>query len=415
MGCRLAWMLGLAALVGCDAPQAALDGPPTVRIAGSETLVELLLPRLITAHQAERGELAFEVSGGGSAQGFRQLLDGTVDLAATSRRSLPVEREHAAIANYDLEEETCRHVAAVDVVVLSVHPDNPLKSMTYDQIIGVYCTHAITDWSDFGLEPAPIRALTRDPESGSRALFEDFFCGPMGIHSKVEVSDRAGISLALAEDPAAVGFSSLADVSGAAVALRASADARPVAPSQLNVIRGSYPLYNDLYLYSAGEPNDLTASFLSWLQSPGGQEVVDEARFVPLFLRPERMDEPRPLRETVHFEMSSSEPTEHSIARIDVLVQDLQERAREDRHIVLEGYADSEEMNATELSKQRAEAVEALLSDKLPGMYFEIIPRGSMWPIAPNDTPYGRQRNRRVQIYLAADEAPVELPPSEEG
>jgi len=379
-----------------------------IKVSGSRTLTELLFPRLVRGHQAERGDLEFEVNAGGSAHGFQQLLAGEVDFAATSRRCMPAEQEQALANGYDLESESSRHLAAVSVVVLSVHPDNPLTSMTYDQIIGIYCSHEITDWSEFGLEPAPIRAITRGPLSGTRALFEDFFCGPSGIHSKVEVSDAAGISAALQDDPSSLGFATLADGEGVPLGIRPTAEARPVFPNQLNVIRGSYPLYNDLYLNTAGEPDDAAASLLRWIVSPGGQEVVDEARFVPLFLRPERMDEPRPLRETIHFEPGSSEPTEHSLARLDVLTDDLQERAREDRHIVLEGYADSHEMNPTSLSEERARAVRALLVERLPGMYFEIIPRGSMWPIAPNDTPHGRHRNRRVQIYLAADETPAE-------
>ena len=73
-------------------------------------------------------------------------------------------------------------------------------------------------------------------------------------------------------------------------------------------------------------------------------------------------------------------------------------------HVVLEGYTDNREPEPTDLSYQRAETVRNLLQAELPGLYFEIIPRGAMNPIAPNDTPYGRQRNRRVQIYLAAEE-----------
>ena len=46
-----------------------------------------------------------------------------------------------------------------------------------------------------------------------------------------------------------------------------------------------------------------------------------------------------------------------------------------------------------------------ILEVQLPGTFFEIIPRGPDRPLAPNNTPFGRERNRRVQIYLADEEA----------
>ena len=116
------------------------------------------------------------------------------------------------------------------------------------------------------------------------------------------------------------------------------------------------------------------------------------------------MDEPRPLRETIHFEPGSSRPTSRSIARIGLLIEELRERVGEHNHIVLEGYTDNREDNSGELSQQRAETVKEILSEALPDRFFEIIPRGKIHPIAPNETPYGRQRNRRVQIYLADEE-----------
>ena len=101
-------------------------------------------------------------------------------------------------------------------------------------------------------------------------------------------------------------------------------------------------------LFSAGTPSQDMKEFLDWIASPAGQDVVDEADFVPLFLRPEMMNEPRPLRETAHFEASSSRPTARSIARIGLLIDELKERVGEHNHIVLEGYTDAREQNQME-------------------------------------------------------------------
>ena len=141
---------------------------------------------------------------------------------------------------------------------------------------------------------------------------------------------------------------------------------------------------------------------------------MDEERFVPLFLRPARMDEPRPLRETIHFEAGSSTPDQRSLARLAMLVEELKDRSSSYGHIVLEGFVDDKEEDEIALSQKRAESVKTLLEREVPGTFFELIPRGHANPIAPNTTPAGRQQNRRVQIYLSEEEAPEKAAPPPE-
>ncbi|MER5742179.1 OmpA family protein [Streptomyces sp. NPDC002225] len=50
------------------------------------------------------------------------------------------------------------------------------------------------------------------------------------------------------------------------------------------------------------------------------------------------------------------------------------------------------------LSKQRANAVHAVLAKDLPGVSFEIRGYGEQYPIADNSTEEGRKKNRRVEV-----------------
>lgn len=396
-------VLFVAALVGCGGSAGTEDdGPPTLRIGGSETVTRALAGALAQTHADSRGTLRFEITGGGSTVGIDKLLDGKVDVAATTRAPLPSEEQQARANGYSIIEG--RHVIGVDVLTVAVHPDNPIDNLTYDQVIGMFCTGQIDDWSFLGLDAGKIRVLTRDPRSGNRALFEDFFCGPSGIADRAEVASFDTINAALTEDPMAITFVSLSENVGKTLGLRPDPAGPPVRPSQQNIIRGAYPLYQDILLITPGPPQGKARNFVEFALSPAGQEVVDEERFVPVFLRPERLDDARPLRETIHFDAGETQPNLRSTARLQLLIDELRDRAGEYRHVVLEGYTDNREPNATDLAYKRAETVRTLLQSELPGLYFEIIPRGALHPIAPNDTPYGRQRNRRVQIYLAAEE-----------
>lgn len=396
----LAW-----GIIACGAPQQEAEPASTLRVAGAEALTHKLLPALGSTWLQNRPDLRLDVRTLEEGNAIRALLDGEVDIAASTRPARANEEEQAREFGFTLNAPGSRHLVAVDVVAVSVHPSNVTDSLTYDQIIGIFCTRSIDNWSFLGLEDKPIRAIARDPASGTRALFEDFFCGPRGIHPRLEVLPVEEIAQVLREDPAAISFMSMAEDGGKILGLRPDAGGQPIRPSQQNIIRGSYPLYHDLYLFTRGAPEGDLQAFIHWLASPAGQEVVDEQRFVPLFLRPERLDEARPLRETIHFEQGQAAPNQRSAARLQLLVDELRQRAGEYRHIVLEGYTDSHEAHDIALAQARAEKVRDLLQEQLPGLYFEIIPRGALNPIAPNDTPYGRQRNRRVQIYLAAEEA----------
>ena len=400
---------------GSDAPPD--DGRRVLRLEGSPTLTERLMPMLATEYERLHPDVRITISSTGSGDGIRALLDGKAEIAASSREARAAEEEQAVANGYSLKGDDARHIVGVDVVALAVHPSNPLDSLTYDQVIGIFCTGSVDSWSFLGLDDQPIRVLARDESSGTRALFEDFFCGPRGLSDRVQVADLQTIKQTLEADPWTISFVSMTEATGKVIGLRADPQSHPMLPSQQNIIRGAYPLYHDLYAYTAGPATGDAKAFLDWIGSPAGQEIVDEARFVPLFLRPDRLDGPRPLRETIHFEPGSSEVTQRSAARLKLLARELSDRAGEYRHIVLEGYTDAEEPNPEELSRARAQSVADQLTTEIPGLFFEIIPRGATNPIAPNTTPHGRYRNRRVQVYLAAEEAPGkaegEAPPTE--
>jgi outer membrane protein OmpA-like peptidoglycan-associated protein len=79
----------------------------------------------------------------------------------------------------------------------------------------------------------------------------------------------------------------------------------------------------------------------------------------------------------------------------------------DDTNILIEGHTDatgSEEMNLT-LSQQRAQAVSNYLAaQNVDSTRFTIMGYGESQPIASNETDYGRQQNRRVELAIMANE-----------
>jgi phosphate transport system substrate-binding protein len=397
------------AIAGC-APAPEASSAPDLLISGSETITQQLLPALLQAYQPLHPETRIELRAEGTSSGMRGLIDGSVGLAAASRRATPAEQEQARAHGLDFQSDSSRHLIAVNVVAVVAHSSNPLESLTYDQIIGIFCKGSIDNWEYLGLPAQPLRAVAHPAGSGNRSTFEDFFCGPKGLHRRVQAMEPSAMRALIESDATAIGFGSLSDVRGRVLGLRPNAEGPAVLPSQRNVIRGAYPLYHDLYLYSRGPLDPKAKPFIDWVKSPAGQEVVDQQSFVPLFLRPATMDDPRPLRETLHFDEGSKQLDQRSQTRLHVLMEELRERASVSGHIVLEGFADPGEKDPVALSQGRADAVRALLEKELSGTYFEIIPRGAENPLAPNSTPFGRLQNRRVQVYVESENRPEGAP-----
>lgn len=75
-------------------------------------------------------------------------------------------------------------------------------------------------------------------------------------------------------------------------------------------------------------------------------------------------------------------------------------------NILVEGHTDSKGSEAynMELSRRRAESVRDLLVEKgVSGTRISTTGHGESMPVATNDTPEGRQQNRRVEIKINPD------------
>ena len=118
----------------------------------------------------------------------------------------------------------------------------------------------------------------------------------------------------------------------------------------------------------------------------------------------------------VRFETNKSTLTPAARANLDKLVPVFQSYA--DTDIVIYGYTDSTgsvEYNQ-KLSEKRAVAVEKYLESKGLNMSrFKMIGMGIADPIATNDTPEGRSKNRRVEFAITANAKMIEDAKKEAG
>jgi len=273
----------------CSAPVGPEATPPppatTIVNKGSDTMVNLALA-WAEAYQPDHPQVLISVTGGGSGTGLAALINGTVDLANASRRIKPDEVDQARANGV----EPIEFVVARDAIAVLVHPDNPIDSLTLEQISAIY-SGAMDNWSQVGGDDRPIVRLSRETNSGTHVYFleEVLRLGKRDDQTlfapdTLLLPSSEGITAELRYNVNAIGYDGLGYVTDEmkVVAVGRQSDETFVLPSVETVNSLAYPIARDLYVYTAGDPTPEVQAYLDWILSPEGQAIVASLGFVPL-------------------------------------------------------------------------------------------------------------------------------------
>ncbi|MEX2043825.1 MAG: substrate-binding domain-containing protein [Opitutus sp.] len=165
----LGWTVGLVSLIlaGCSGespPARPLSGEVTIK--GSNTFGEELAPRLIAAYRRQQPNVSVNLESKGSASGIAALLDGTCDIAATSRGATDQELSQAHARGIDLNQ----YVIGYYGVAVIVSEANPVDRLTEEQVKAIF-TGSIRNWREVGGLNLPIHVAIRNPVSGTHRGF----------------------------------------------------------------------------------------------------------------------------------------------------------------------------------------------------------------------------------------------------
>ncbi|HBP0637555.1 TPA: OmpA family protein [Pseudomonas aeruginosa] len=420
----------------------ASDDTPALRIQGSNTIGAKLLPALVEGLMEEEGledirrtpgerenELHLlgksrdgrlvrvELSAHGSSTGFAALLERHAELAAASR---PVkDSEVRALAGFgDLRSPYAEQVIAIDGLAIILHPDNPLASLDTAQLAAVFAGEVRT-WEELGGKGGAIRLYARDEQSGTYDTFKELVLASHGKSlasdaRRFESNDR--LAAAVSADPHAIGFVGIASVGRARALAIADGESLPMAPQESLIATEDYPLSRRLFLYlKPGEKNPWAQALVRFAQGPRGQAIVTRSGFVAQKIqavqiapRPQMPAEYRKLAEqarrlTVNFRFQEGSALLDNKALLDVqrLLDYLRQNRKLQERTVLVGFGDpkSDAERSVLLSRLRAMAVRRELARG--GVSFrEIAGFGDELPVASNDQELGRQKNRRVEVWV---------------
>ncbi len=224
----------------------------------------------------KNSDVNIAVSESGSGNGAKSLVNGTCDVAAMSRPMK--DKEFKAAANKGIQPVA--HVIALDGLPILVHPSNPVKKLTVEQVRDIYLGK-ITNWKEVGGANKKIVTISRDTNSGTYETFEKLVMKKQKIRKDCEyVGSNGAIRQRVQTTPAAVGYAGLGFVDNTVKALEING----IYPKSSTVQSGQYPISRPLFMYTNKYPELGSAlyQFITIHLTKDGQEMVEEIGFVPV-------------------------------------------------------------------------------------------------------------------------------------
>jgi len=218
-----------------------------------------------------------------TTESYRQLMQGNADLLIAAEPNAAVFDEMEE-AGFEVQMEPL----ATDALVFMVNEDNPVDSLTTEQLRGIY-SGEITNWSEVGGADLEIVPFQRNAESGSQVLMEKLVMDGTEMTEPPEgymIASMVGLMDAVKEydnSANAIGYSVYyyahdMQMAGGLKLLKIDG----VAPEAATIRSGEYPFLNPYYVaMNAAEPEgSMTRVLYDWLLGPDGQKLVDMKGYV---------------------------------------------------------------------------------------------------------------------------------------
>lgn len=235
-----------------------------------------------------RPDVSVQVAGGGSGVGIAGLINGTLDIASSSRH---IEPEEVAKATAAAGAAPQGFTVGLDALAVYVHQDNPLRALAIEELAEIYGDGGKLElWSQTGT-PNPtcngdkIVRVSRQNNSGTYVYFREAVLGrtrELRLGS-IDQSGSKDVVTLVSRTPCAIGYSGMAyAIPGVHTLAIAKKKGEPaVLPTTATALDGTYPIARPLFLYSRGTPSGPVKEFVDWTLGPEGQRIVQEIGYVP--------------------------------------------------------------------------------------------------------------------------------------
>ena len=246
----------------------------TLVIKGSTTVLPVA-QATAEAYMKINPGINISLSGGGSGNGIKALIDGSTNIATASRFIKPKEVNLAQEKGVN----PAAHRIAIDAIVPIVHPKNPVTDLTTEQLSLIY-QGKIRNWKEVGGEDLKIVVVSRDTSSGTYEVWEEKILHKAKVTPRAQLQASNGaIIQTVSRNKYALGYIGLGYLNKSVRALKVNGTEATVATA----LSGAYPVARPLFMYTNGQPKGIVSDFINFVVSKDGQEIVRKEGYIPLF------------------------------------------------------------------------------------------------------------------------------------
>ena len=340
----------------------------------------------------------------------------------------------------DMRAPGHEHVLGLDALLVMVAQSNRVNGLSVKQIGDIF-SGVITDWSQVGGRPGRIQLYSRDAKSGTFDTFDTLVLKPSNVKLSKEArlfESSSDLSDAVARDPNGVGFAGYAYLRNSK-ALKVSNECQmSFGPDIFNVKTEEYPLSRRLFLYTGPlEERSLPSDLIRFSLSQAAQGILNDTGFVDQGIKSlpavdqaarsamiASFNEPAAQRvsaeltnelknsarlsTTIRFRTGSSQLDNKALQDLSGLVDVLRwlEAEKPSNKLLLVGFSDGVggfDSNM-KLAAARAQAVRqqliAATRNQATARFIETRNFGPLLPVGCDSSEEGKQKNRRVEIWL---------------
>jgi phosphate transport system substrate-binding protein len=267
------WIAVIGVVASVSLANAAWAG--NLVIKGSTTVLPIA-QKVAEAYMKQTPDVKISLEGGGSGNGIKALVDGSTDIANSSRFikgkevSLAVEKGRYPVP----------FAVAYDCIVPVVHPSNTLNNISVEQLKRIY-KGEVKNWKEIGGPDSPVVVISRDTSSGTYEVWEEkVLHGDRVFPGALLQASNGAIVQAVSKNKNAIGYIGIGYLNKEVKPLKVD-NVEGTAETTLN---GTYPVSRALYMFTPGWPKGDTLNFINFVLHPAkGQKYVSEAGFVPLY------------------------------------------------------------------------------------------------------------------------------------
>ena len=285
-------LLGVALTLGaCSKRTGGADGRSSdtlsIQNIGSDTMVNLA-QAWAEAYSRVEPNVSVEVSGGGSGIGVAALLNGTCEIANSSRE-LEAEEVEKARVKYGAPAKEVK--VGYDALAIYVHASNPLTEISIEELSEMYREDGkFNKWSDLGVTipgaPDEIVRVSRQNNSGTYHYFREAVVGKKADFKpgSRDLNGSKDVVALVAATPGAIGYSGIGYRTDKVKVLKVAkkkGDAG-VEPTIETTLNKTYPIARPMFFYTPPDSPAHVTKYIEWVLGPEGQGLIEEKGYIPL-------------------------------------------------------------------------------------------------------------------------------------